>query len=140
MDRLKIRSIEQKANQRLEPRGGPWGLFGWHTVPASAEVIVITEGEFDAMAVYQTTGVPAVSLPNGANSFPVEIIPCLERFQKIIIWMGTSHSLNRILSRYSDWVCSDDDTAGQDGATKFMRKVGLGRCFNVRSKQGSASG
>ncbi|XXQ30142.1 SF4 helicase domain-containing protein [Plasmodiophora brassicae] len=121
VDRLKIRSIEQKANQRLEPRGGPWGLFGWHTVPASAEVIVITEGEFDAMAVYQTTGVPAVSLPNGANSFPVEIIPCLERFQKIIIWM-------------------DDDTAGQDGATKFMRKVGLGRCFNVRSKQGSASG
>jgi twinkle protein len=33
--------------------------------------IVITEGEFDAMAVYQETGIPAVSLPNGANHLPM---------------------------------------------------------------------
>lgn len=29
------------------------GLFGLDTVPADAEEIVITEGEYDAMAVYQ---------------------------------------------------------------------------------------
>lgn len=82
----------------MEPSGGEWGLFGWHTVshafrsffppppqdlpipfqinsmtfyvygfskyciffspfllkvPSSAEEIVLTEGEYDAMSVYQ---------------------------------------------------------------------------------------
>jgi twinkle protein len=56
--RLKIRSIKNKANQRLTPAGGQWGFFGWHTVPADAKEIVITEGEFDAMAVYQVPHPP----------------------------------------------------------------------------------
>lgn len=41
-----------------------------NTVAASDKVVVVTEGEFDAMAVHQETGLPAVSLPNGANSLP----------------------------------------------------------------------
>lgn len=40
------------------------------TVGKDDRAIVITEGEFDAMAVYQETGIPAVSLPNGANHLP----------------------------------------------------------------------
>jgi twinkle protein len=55
---LKLRSIKNKANQRLTPAGGQWGLFGWHTVPADAKEIVITEGEFDAMAVHQVSYIP----------------------------------------------------------------------------------
>lgn len=75
--RIKVRSIKHKANQRLDPSGnsfriaprlflhigkiaelrkligGHWGFFGWHTVPADAKEIVITEGEFDAMSVHQ---------------------------------------------------------------------------------------
>ena len=50
--------------------GGDWGLFGLHAVPADATELVITEGEYDAMAVYQATGRAAVSLPNGAASLP----------------------------------------------------------------------
>jgi hypothetical protein len=55
-DRLKVRAVDRKNCQRLVPAGGPWGWFGWHLVPADATTIVITEGEFDAMAVYQATG------------------------------------------------------------------------------------
>lgn len=51
--RVKLRSMEEKGKQRIEPKGGGWGLFGWHTVPKGAREIVITEGEFDAMAVHQ---------------------------------------------------------------------------------------
>ena len=36
--------------------GGDWGLFGLHTVSDDATELVITEGEYDAMAVYQATG------------------------------------------------------------------------------------
>ncbi len=54
--RLKIRAIgkEFKHFQKMEPAGSIlWGLFGMDTVPADAEEIVITEGEYDAMAAYQ---------------------------------------------------------------------------------------
>lgn len=51
--RVKLRSMEEKGKQRIEPKGGGWGLFGWHTVPKGAREVVITEGEFDAMAVHQ---------------------------------------------------------------------------------------
>jgi twinkle protein len=75
-------------------------------------VQIITEGEFDAMAAHQATGLPAISLPNGANSLPLELMPELERFKRIYLWM-------------------DDDTAGRAGAEKFAQKLGLGRVLIV---------
>lgn len=113
-ERLKLRSLVSKGNQRLLPSGGVWNFFGWHTVPLDAEEVVITEGEFDAMAVWQATGAPAVSLPNGARSLPVELLPLLEKFKKIYLWL-------------------DDDAAGREGAEKFAKKLGVGRCFIVKS-------
>lgn len=56
------------------------------------------------MAVYQATGVPAVSLPNGASSLPLGVLPLLERFEKIYLWM-------------------DDDGPGQAGVEKFVQKL-----------------
>lgn len=56
------------------------------------------------MAVYQATGVPAVSLPNGASSLPLGVLPLLERFDKIYLWM-------------------DHDGPGQAGVEKFVPKL-----------------
>lgn len=111
--RIKARSLKNKGNQRLDPPGGGWGLFGWHTVPDDAKEIVITEGEYDAMAVYQATGRHAVSLPNGCRSLPVEVLPMLERFEKVYLWM-------------------DNDAAGREGAEIFAKKIGINRCFLVQ--------
>lgn len=63
-----------------------------------------SQGEFDAMAVYQATNIPAVSLPNGASSLPLEVLPLLERFDKIYLWM-------------------DHDGPGQAGVDKFIQKL-----------------
>lgn len=112
--RFKVRSVEQKSAMKLEPKGGDWGLFGLDTLPAGATEVVLTEGEFDAMAVHQATGLPAVSLPNGASSLPMELLPMLERFKKIYLWM-------------------DDDIPGQEGARQFSKKLGRKRCLSVRS-------
>ena len=114
--RIKIRAVKEKAWQRLDPAGGGWGLFGLHTVPDDAKEIVLTEGEFDAMAVAQATGRPAVSLPNGCRSLPVPVLPLLERFDKIYLWM-------------------DSDTPGQEGAQTFAKKLGLNRCYVVHCKE-----
>jgi twinkle protein len=111
--RIKARALQEKAWQRLDPPGGGWGLFGFHTVPEHATELVITEGEYDAMAVYQGTGRPAVSLPNGCRSLPVEVLPLLEQFEKIYLWM-------------------DNDGPGQEGAEKFAAKIGQKRCLLVK--------
>jgi energy-coupling factor transporter ATP-binding protein EcfA2 len=111
--RIKVRSIEHKVWQRLDPPGGGSGLFGWHTIPSNANSIIITEGEFDAMAVYQATGRPTVSLPNGCRSFPTDIIALLERFDTVYVWM-------------------DNDGPGQEGAEIFAKKLGVERCLIVR--------
>ena len=64
--------------------------------------MVITEGEYDAMAVHQATGLPAVSLPNGVNHLPKQLLPFFERFERIYLWM-------------------DADMAGQTAAEKFAK-------------------
>jgi twinkle protein len=112
--RLKVRAIDDKSKQKLVPKGGSWGLFGWNTVPAAASSIVITEGEFDAMAVYQATGWPAISLPNGCRSMPPAILPLLERFTSIYLWM-------------------DNDIHGAASLDKFASKLGVQRTYIVRT-------
>lgn len=85
--RIKLRSVTNKACQQMLPKGGSSaGMFGLHLLPppktgsvedafhgwpaeqpalrASApSPIVITEGEYDALAVRQATGYAAASLP-----------------------------------------------------------------------------
>ena len=111
--RIKARALEKKSWQRLDPPGGGWGLFGLHTVPNDCNTLILTEGEYDAMAVHQATGLPAVSLPNGCRSLPPQVLPLLERFEKIILWM-------------------DSDAPGKEGAEKFAKKLGVNRTYIVQ--------
>src|SRR5690606_19667230 len=116
--RYKIRSLRNKHLQKVDPVGGQWGFFGLNNVPTDAKSIVITEGEFDAMAVYQSTGRPTISVPNGCRSLPLELLPILEKYEKIYLWM-------------------DDDVPGQEGAESFSKKLGVGRCHIVHAKEDS---
>ena len=135
------------------PSKAGFGFFGWHLVkpvtlaptagsPSGAlqvsekiplDRIIITEGEYDALAVaqaiddYQNTDektswiktTPVVSLPNGCNSLPEELIMLLERFQIIYLWL-------------------DNDSSGIAAADKFSRKLGIHRCIIVKPIEGCA--
>ncbi|CEG37503.1 mitochondrial helicase twinkle [Plasmopara halstedii] len=118
--RLKLRAVDDKAKQQLVPKGGSWGLFGWNTVPTAAHELVLTEGEFDALAVHQATGMAAVSLPNGCQSLPPSVLPLLERFERIYLWM-------------------DNDASGQANVEKFAAKLGMARCYIVRMPVNASS-
>ena len=121
--KAKIRSVTDKRLMQTQPtlaQGGSYGLFGLHTVPAGTKEIVITEGELDAMSVWQATGAPAVSLPNGANSLPPDVLPLLEGFERVYLWM-------------------DADAAGSAGLQRILQKLGRGRCMIVSSPR-SGSG
>lgn len=116
------RSLESKGLQRILPKGGAWGLFGWHTVHPKDKEIIITEGEFDCMAVKQAlmelpqsdplSNVPVVSFPNGCNSLPNSLLPLLSRFDKIYLWL-------------------DNDKSGLEATEKFVLKLGPERCLIV---------
>lgn len=71
-------------------RHGLPGMFGWHTVPSDAREIVLTADEFDAMAVYQATSFPAISLPLGLSSLPPEV--SAKTFQKKALLNGSLYS------------------------------------------------
>jgi len=119
--RVKVRAIEDKRLMRLDPPGGPWGFFGWPTVAPDSEEVVLTEGELDALSVYQETGLPAISLPNGARSFPPDLLEQMEQFKTIYVWC-------------------DDDVPGREGAEMCVKKLGRHRCRIVKSRGGRQDG
>ena len=121
--RYKLRGLRDKAVQATLPEiesdmvEVAGGLFGWHLVPDEARSIVITEGEIDAMSIYEATGVPAVSLPSGINSIPDSILPDLARFDEIILWF-------------------DNDRAGLAGTPQILSDLGVDRCKIVHPVNG----
>ncbi|UKK00271.1 DNA polymerase I [Theileria orientalis] len=123
VNRIKVRSIYDKSKMKILPRGGTWGMFGGHLIKEALEKdsIVLSEGEFDAMSIYQETGRIAVSLPNGANSLPLALLPKLEKFNQIYLWM-------------------DFDAAGQSSISHFANKLGIQRVKVVHpiNTQGTA--
>jgi twinkle protein len=78
------------------------------------QVVVVTEGEFDAMAVHEVTGFPAVSLPNGASSLPTQLVDYLEKVERVYLWM-------------------DNDEAGMLNLENFANKLGVKRTFIVKT-------
>lgn len=66
------------------------GLFGAPLMRESGKMIVITEGEIDAMSVSQAMGNkwPVVSIPNGASGAKKDLAPhitLLETYEKVVI-------------------------------------------------------
>ena len=120
--RVKLRAIDAKGLQRTLPKGGGWGFFGWQTVQEHHKSVIITEGEYDAMAVaeglsrakpeHPLSGVPQSHCPTDVTRSP-ELLPCLEQFDRIYLWL-------------------DNDKPGQDASDKFARKLGIHRCMIVR--------
>ncbi|CAG8555336.1 11307_t:CDS:2 [Ambispora gerdemannii] len=119
--RVKACEIESGELVAFDPPTSEAGLFGYHLVQSDTEAIILAGNEFDAMAAYQETKIPATCLPNNTYQLPLEILPLLERFAKIYIWL-------------------DDDVAGQDAAEKFAQKLGINRCSIVRTLGGDLDG
>ncbi|GIY88718.1 twinkle protein, mitochondrial [Caerostris darwini] len=78
-------------------------LFGWSAIRPNEKEIIVTSNPLDAVAINQTTDVPAVSLPFGFNKFSTELLSVLKTFKKVIFWMDASlHSweIHKALKNY----------------------------------------
>lgn len=78
------------------------GLFGQRLCRSGGKMVVITEGEIDAMSVAQAMGLrwPAISVPNGAHNAKKDLA-------KHIAWLSTFETIV---------LCFDMDEQGQTAA------------------------
>jgi twinkle protein len=97
------------------------GLFGYQTTTSQDDTVILTRRELDAMAAYQATGIPSMSIPTSNYQLQESVLPMLERFSRIYIWL-------------------DDDVDGRIAAERFARKIGEHRCMLVNTRQGDLQG
>jgi twinkle protein len=92
-------------------------LFGWQAMPADSRIVVITEGEIDALS-WAAYGYPAMSVPfgggKGAKQKWIESeFDRLDRFQTIYLSL-------------------DMDPTGDEAAEEIASRLGRHRCLRVK--------
>ena len=110
----KTRGVEEKTFGVI----GDWKdaqLFGQQLFSAGGRAITITEGEFDALAVFQMTGskYPAVSIRNGAHS---ALKDCRNAYEYL-------NSFEKIV------LCFDADEQGQQATNQVAELFGSKVCI-----------
>ena len=91
-------------------------LFGWQCFPPDLRVLVVTEGEFDAMALH-TYGVPALSVDKGGGGGEKQA------------WVEAEYDN---LARFdSIYLALDNDDAGKAGVAEIIRRLGPDRCYVI---------
>lgn len=88
-------------------------LFGLPLIAWKDVEVVLTGHELDSMAVSQATGLPSLALPRGVSCLPPILLPYLEQFKKVTLWLG-------------------GDMRSWEASKIFSRKLGLKRCSLVR--------
>ncbi|KAM8924814.1 twinkle mtDNA helicase [Pelodytes ibericus] len=93
----------------------PWynNLFGLPVMGKKETEVVITSREVDSLAVHQATGVTTLSLPRGITCLPPVLLPYLEQFKRITLWLG-------------------DDLHSWEASKRFARKLNVKRCSLIR--------
>lgn len=109
---IKYRTVEKSA--MWQEKGSEAFLFGSWTIPEGCEVLVVAEGECDAMTWHEM-GFPAVSVPQGAGNHQwIELEwHWLEKFDEILL-------------------AYDSDEEGEEGAEKAADRLGRHRCRRLR--------
>lgn len=113
---IKSRSLPPAEKSFRRVPGCPSVLFNTDVLEG-AEDIFISEGEIDAIALWDKGIKNVVGVTTGAGSFDPEWIDQLKGVKKI-------------------WLCYDADEAGQKGAREVARRLGYSRCFNVSLPEG----
>ncbi|XP_064419029.1 twinkle protein, mitochondrial isoform X2 [Latimeria chalumnae] len=97
--------------------GGYHNLFGLHLIARKDTEVLLTSRETDSLAASQATGLPTLALPRGVSCLPPVLLPYLEQFRRITLWLG------------SDLRC-------WEASKVFARKLNLKRCSLVRPGDG----
>ena len=92
-------------------------MYNADALACAEDHIIIVEGEADCVSLWSVGITNVCSIPDGAGSLPTNVIDRLDRYQRI-------------------YLCYDSDPAGQNGAIKAAKRLGIERCYNVRLPTG----
>jgi twinkle protein len=92
-------------------------LFGWQAIDPNARELVITEGEIDAMTMFDY-GFPAVSVPFGGGRGAKQA------------WI--ENDFERLLRFETIYIALDMDSEGDAAADEIANRLGRHRCRRVR--------
>nr|XP_056706269.1 twinkle mtDNA helicase [Euleptes europaea] len=96
------------------PRPGAYyNLFGLPLISRRDTEVVLTGRELDVLVLHQATGLPTLALPRGFSCLPPALLPYLEQFKRITLWLG-------------------EDLRAWEAAKLFARKLNPKRCSLVR--------
>lgn len=112
--------VGQHIRHKEKKRGMPWlgshnkaALFGQHLFSPGGRAVYITEGELDALSLYQALGTwPVVSIKSGAAG---ALDDCKNSFEFL-------NSFDEI------YIAFDADTPGQDAAVEVAELFPPGKC------------
>lgn len=116
---LKEEDKPKRAYVRLKeslPRGIPLGLFGYNSFSQKSQTvpeIILASSELDALAIHEATQRPVLALPNSVDHLPQEVLPLLEKCEKVTIWFN-------------------NDMRSWEAAKHFSKKLNHSRCFLIR--------
>ncbi len=107
--------MDGKRRIRTWPNAEPC-LFGWQALPKGSREVTLTEGEIDAMTLWQQ-GIPALSLPFGGGS------------GKKQAWI--EHEYERLSHFDTIYLCLDNDEPGKQALITIIDRLGRHRCHVV---------
>ncbi|XP_060097765.1 twinkle mtDNA helicase [Heteronotia binoei] len=116
---LKLLGVEHQGEsvryvENTLPRPGVYyNLFGLPLISRRDSEVVLTGQELDVLVLHQVTGLPALALPRGISCLPPALLPYLEQFKRITLWLG-------------------EDLRAWEAAKLFARKLNPKRCSVVQ--------
>jgi twinkle protein len=114
---VKYRTIPPADKKMWREAGMDSPLYNAQNIDYAADRVILCEGEFDAMALWQVGHCNVVSTSTGAKGFKPEWIQRLSDFKQVIL-------------------CYDGDSAGQSGTRDLVRRLGEDRCYVVNMPKG----
>lgn len=113
----KVREAKDGAAPRPTEANCEPCLFGWQVVSNSAREVILTEGEIDAMSVYEM-GFPAMSLPYGGGGGNKQQ------------WIESEYERLAVYDQV--YLCLDNDEPGQQAVAEIAKRLGEDRLRVIR--------
>ena len=125
--RVRACTLRGEARSALDPPvtpDDPPSLFGAGLLAGGAKHVVLANSEAAAMAIFQETGLPAVSVGDGPAALATvtgDVVRALEPAAAVTLWLA-------------------DDPPGRLATASLAAKLGRGRCRVVWTRGGGATG
>lgn len=115
-----VRSLSADGRERVLPSPAPSLFAGWGTLIAGGEYVTLVSRLVDAIALHHASRAPVLLLPHGSTYLCPKLLPWLERFRSIRLWLP-------------------GDAVSWSSIGVFAKKLSEKRCIAVRPSVGLAS-